>query len=118
MSISILIVDDDPIFVQSAADMLETAGFRVVRGASTAAEAREAIRSLGPDAVLMDVNLPDGDGIALAAELCDKGDGPSVLLTSSDPSAAPRRVVERSGAIGFLSKTDLTCADFAALFGL
>jgi DNA-binding NarL/FixJ family response regulator len=116
--LNILIVDDDPAFLRTATDALRKAGYEVVGSARCAADAREATRSLAPDAVLLDVNLPDGDGIALASELLGERPSIRILLTSSDSSAAPPRVVARSGAVGFMTKTDLFSVNFAALFGL
>jgi DNA-binding NarL/FixJ family response regulator len=56
--------------------------------------------------VLLDINLPDADGLSLAARLCAHG-GPRVLLTSTDPGVATLRLVRASGAAGFVPKSDL-----------
>ena len=64
------------------------------------------MRAARPDAVLLDVNLPDGDGIDFARQLTDGDRDLRVLLTSSDAGAAPPRLVELSGASGFIAKVD------------
>jgi DNA-binding NarL/FixJ family response regulator len=57
--------------------------------------------------VLVDVGLPDGDGITLAHELSALPWGPRIVLTSVEPDAASPDDVERSGAAGFVPKYDL-----------
>jgi DNA-binding NarL/FixJ family response regulator len=61
--------------------------------------------------VVLDVHLPDGDGIWLATRLSADGNGPRVLLTSSDPDAVTVRALKECGATGFVAKTDLASAD-------
>jgi two-component system nitrate/nitrite response regulator NarL len=109
---TVLIVDDDPGFRRVAGDLLADRGYRVVGEAGTVEAGLALVADLEPDAVLCDVNLPDGDGASLAARCSDGSTGPRVLLTSSDPSAAPTRVVQSCGAAGFVAKTALTETDF------
>ncbi len=117
MPLRVLIVDDDIAFRRSAAEILRDRGYDVVGQAGTVAEARVAIRRLRPAALLLDVNLPDGNGVAFAAELSRDGAPPRVLLTSSDAFAVTRRLLERSGASGFVVKTELVSADLRARLG-
>jgi DNA-binding response OmpR family regulator len=114
MPVRVLLVDDDEAFRQSAAKFLAERGYDVVGQASTVAEARSAVGRLHPDALLLDVNLPDGNGVDFAAEL---GDGTRVLLTSTDSSAVTRRLLERSGATGFVAKPDLMAVDLRSYLG-
>jgi DNA-binding NarL/FixJ family response regulator len=79
----------------------------VVGEASTAAEGASAARELEPDLVLLDVGLPDGDGIELAKELSALPWRPRIVLTSVDSDAASADEVARSGAHGFVPKHDL-----------
>jgi DNA-binding NarL/FixJ family response regulator len=109
----VLIVDDDLSFQIGAARLLAERGYAVVASAATLAEARAAYRRTAPDALLVDVHLPDGSGMTLAAELRRSPSAPRVLLTSSDPDAAPRRLVERCGATGFVAKDDLAATDLS-----
>jgi response regulator of citrate/malate metabolism len=67
--------------------------------------------------VLLDVHLPDGDGIAYAKELTGADAAPRVLLTSSDAGAVPCRLLERCGAAGFVAKVDLAGADLTPYLG-
>jgi two-component system nitrate/nitrite response regulator NarL len=105
----ILIVDDDPSFRSSARMLLTVRGYEVVGEACCGGEGLALASAVRPDAVLLDVNLPDGDGLAMAARLTAAG-GPRVLLTSSDPTVAPPELVRTSGAVGFVAKEDLADA--------
>ena len=68
-AVSVLVVDDDAIFRALARRMLGDCGLAVVGEAETVAAGMAAASELRPDAALVDVGLPDGDGIALAREL-------------------------------------------------
>ena len=107
MEHTILIVDDDPQFRRVAAELLADRGYRVVGEAGSAEEGLALALKVRPDAVLLDVQLPDGDGLSVAASLSADG-GPRVLLTSSDAGAATARLVRASGAAGFVAKADLS----------
>jgi DNA-binding NarL/FixJ family response regulator len=113
MAISVLVVDDDALFRGTAGDLLRSQGFEVAGEAEDAEAAIGAIAALKPDAVLLDVHLPDGDGVELAKRLGANGTGPRVLLTSSDPSVVSAADLERCGASGFVAKTELAVARLA-----
>jgi DNA-binding NarL/FixJ family response regulator len=117
MSGSVLVVDDDPAFRRLAGRMLAVFDLIVLGEAATVADGRAAAASLKPDAVLLDIRLPDGDGLALARELSDLPWSPRVLLTSSDAEAALPAEVERSGAVGFVPKDELPNAPLNHLLG-
>jgi DNA-binding NarL/FixJ family response regulator len=104
---SVLVVDDDPGFRRIARRLLTEAGLGVVGEAGSVADATAAARALKPDAALVDVGLPDGNGIALAGELTALPWGPRVVLTSTDADAASPDDVRRSGAQLFVPKADL-----------
>ena len=117
MSSSVLVVDDDPAFRRLAARMFAAFDLVIVGEAATAAAGLAAVAQLTPDAVLLDVRLPDGDGLALAGELTQLPSSPSVLLTSSDAEAATEAEVSGSGAVGFVPKDELPNADLQGLLG-
>jgi DNA-binding NarL/FixJ family response regulator len=117
VSVRVLIVDDDPSFQIGAARLFADHGYVVVASAATLAEARTAYRRTEPDALLVDVHLPDGSGMTLAEELRCGPSAPRVLLTSSDSDAAPRRLIEQCGAAGFVAKEDLAVTDLALYLG-
>jgi DNA-binding NarL/FixJ family response regulator len=107
VSLSVLLIDDDPDFRRLARRTLARTSMTVVGEADTAASGASAARELKPDVMLVDVGLPDGDGITLARELAVLPWGPRVVLTSVDPDAASADEVERVGAHGFIPKHEL-----------
>lgn len=117
MSTSVLIVDDHPSFRASARRMLEASGYAVVGEAADGAAALSAARELGPDLVLLDVQLPDLDGFEVAARLAELGTGAEVVLTSSRDAAEYGDAVAESPALGFIAKDELSGASIAELTG-
>jgi CheY-like chemotaxis protein len=107
MSRSVLVVDDDREFRELAARMLTRMGLQVVGEAETFAEAEAAAAELRPQAVLVDVGLPDGDGLQLAERLAALPWRPRVAITSSDPDATSTPAARDLGAVGFVAKEDL-----------
>jgi CheY-like chemotaxis protein len=101
----VLVVDDDPSFLSLARRILEDAGVTVAATAPTAAAGLATAHALEPDAVLVDVGLPDRDGIELARELAGLPWAPRVLLTSTDRDAVAGPHVD--GLPPFVPKEDL-----------
>ena len=111
----VLVVDDHPSFRASARMLLEADGFEVVGEAADAAKARRQVAALRPDLVLLDVNLPDGDGRDVARELAAPGGaGPRVVLVSSREPADFAPLAPGDGAVAFIAKGELTGAALAA----
>jgi DNA-binding NarL/FixJ family response regulator len=113
----VLIVDDHPPFRALARGLLQLAGFTVVGEVGDGAAAIDASERLRPAVVLLDIQLPDTDGFAVARVLADQQDPPVVVLTSSRDSTAYRRRLAGSPARGFIPKADLSGAALAALIG-
>jgi CheY-like chemotaxis protein len=112
---SVLVVDDDSAFRALAGRLLCASGLTVVGEAGSVSAALSAAGRLRPSAILLDVELPDGDGITLARELTSLPWQPCVLLTSVDESVASAAEVRESGARAFVSKADLPNAPLAEL---
>lgn len=110
---TVLIVDDHPGFRRAARALLEAEGYVVVGESATGVEALEAVERFHPELVLLDVGLPDVDGLEVCRRLAGTG-GPAVVLTSSrDASDYPG--VERIGARGFIPKAELSGDTLAAM---
>jgi DNA-binding NarL/FixJ family response regulator len=107
MPASVLLVDDDAAFRGLARRMLTAAGLHVVGEAGTVAAATAAALELRPDAALVDIGLPDGDGLTLARHLSSLPWAPRIVLTSTDADAASPEDVLRSGAETFVPKAEL-----------
>ncbi len=117
MPIRLLIVDDNHEFLDAARRALEGDGIRVVGMASTAAEAISKHGELRPDLTLIDVNLGDEDGVALARALSG-GPGPDperVILISTYPEEDLTDLVETLPSVAFLSKSHLSGAAVRSL---
>src|SRR3954468_1787857 len=104
---SVLVVDDDPGFRRIAKRLLGGFRLHVAGDAATARAAVAAPGALRPEAVLVDIGLPDGDGVSLAQALTALPWRPRVVLTSSDADAATASDVRRSGAKAFVPKDQL-----------
>jgi DNA-binding NarL/FixJ family response regulator len=111
---SILIVDDDQRFRGIARRLLESEGFDVVGEAEDGRAALAAARELDPDVVLLDVQLPDLDGLEVAERLAGDG-GPAVVLTSTRDEADFGSQLQESGARGFVPKDELSAERIAKL---
>ena len=108
MSRSILVVDDDPIFLSLATRILTQAGLEVVATAEDAAGAVSAANATKPDAALVDVGLPDCEGVNLAYELAELPWRPLVVLTSTDSDAGfALEVSDGRPRLPFIAKEDL-----------
>ena len=78
---TVLIVEDNKAMLRLNARMLSGAG-HVVLAAETLAEAREQLKSHTPDAVVLDIMLPDGNGLDFLQEIREDSDAPVLLVTS------------------------------------
>lgn len=107
MTTSVVLIDDDPRFRGLARRMLSALGLSVVGEADGCASGLASAAELHPQAVLVDVGLPDGNGIALARQIAALPSHPRVVLMSADPDAATPEEVRSSGAKGFAPKDEL-----------
>ncbi|HEY6144812.1 MAG TPA: response regulator [Solirubrobacterales bacterium] len=117
MPTSVLIVDDHRGFRASARRMLEASGFAVVGEAADGAAAIAAVGELGPDLVLLDVQLPDLDGFEVATRLRALGEEVEIVLTSSRDRCEFGGAVDESPARGFIAKAELSGRALAELVG-
>jgi DNA-binding NarL/FixJ family response regulator len=116
--LTVLIVDDHPTFRRFARRLLEEAGFDVVGEAKDGAEAIEAARDLSPQAVLLDVLLPDRSGLEIASELARTLQATAVVLTSSRCSSDLGAALAAAPKKGFIPKSAFSGRAFAELVAL
>lgn len=113
MTITVLLVDDHPVIRAGIRAMLYDAPeLTVVGEAASGSAALTAARDLTPDVILMDLRLPDGDGVSATAAI--RAELPKirvVILTTYETDGDILRAVE-AGAVGYLLK-DTSPADLA-----
>ncbi len=113
---TVLIVDDHAGFRRAARAILEAEGYVVVAESATGIEALAAVALFRPALVLLDIGLPDLDGIEVAGRMTTADRSLAVVLTSSrDACDYHKPRIERSGARGFIPKADLSGAAVAAI---
>jgi DNA-binding NarL/FixJ family response regulator len=115
MSLRVLIIDDHPSFRTVARELLERRGFTVVAEADDATAGLKAAERVCPEAVLLDVRLPDGDGFDVCEILTRNDPELAVLLVSADHLQRHPAHVLACGARGFLPKSRLASCDLVAL---
>ena len=113
---TVLVVDDDAGFRRVARRLLTRRGLLVVGDVGSGAAAVEAVRRQRPDGVLLDVNLPDRDGLSVTRELTGRSGGPSIVLTSMDALRDPEATLAACGALAFVAKERLVETDLLRLF--
>ena len=100
---TLLVVDDDAELREALAELLESEGFHVAQ-APTAAAGFEAARAQRPELLILDVDLPDGDGRDLCRRLRDAGTAaPILMLTGAAEDADAIRGLD-AGADDFVVK--------------
>jgi DNA-binding NarL/FixJ family response regulator len=108
---TLLLVDDHEPFRRAAREELEHGGFEVVGEAGDCAAVVPMATALRPDVVLLDIRLPDGDGVTVAADLAAALPEATVVLTSSMPAAdAMERLSAAASSAPYLPKAGLSAA--------
>ena len=108
LSVRILLVDDYPDFLESAARFLSTVPqVDLVGHAFSGPEAIQQSRRLRPDLVLMDLAMPDMNGLEATRQIKAQIGAPRVVILSLYDNPAYRRMATAAGADYFLNKSDL-----------
>ncbi len=100
---TVLIVDDEVGFARSMAEILRLQGYQTAT-AHTAAEARKRVAKMQPDIVVMDMMLPDGDGIELIEQLHEKYPETAFVIATAHGSIRAAVTATQRGAVDFLTK--------------
>ncbi len=97
----ILVVDDEPAIVRAVRANLDRRGFRV----DTAASAQEALEhaQMRPDLILLDLGLPDGDGLEIIRSVREQSDTPIIVLSARGAEGDKVRALDL-GADDYLTK--------------
>jgi DNA-binding NarL/FixJ family response regulator len=109
-SVRVLIVDDDPYFRLAVATTLahdDNLEF-IVGEAGDGRAALEALAEHQPDAVILDLRMPDLDGIAVATEIAKRWPHVRIVMVTGYDTDEERERAERAGIETFISKTKLS----------
>jgi two-component system, NarL family, nitrate/nitrite response regulator NarL len=112
-----LIVDDSQAFLTSARALLESQGMTVAACAVSGEQALALARTIEPDLALVDVELADEDGLALARSLIAQDPALRVVLISAYELEDVAELVGGCGTSGFISKIALGKAAIEAMCG-
>jgi CheY-like chemotaxis protein len=108
VAFSVLVIDDDVTSLNLATRVVQEMGADVVTTAPDGGSAIAAAKKMRPDAALVDVGLPDRDGIDLAYELAALPWRPRVVLMSTDRDAVSAIAAQHEGdALPFVPKEEL-----------
>ena len=113
MNATVLVVDDEEGFRSNMIEFLRDDGYEAI-GASSLAEARQVISKESADIVLLDINLPDGQGPDLLRETLSMPGRPQFILITSEPHWEVAVMAMKNRAVDFLAKP----VDFARLEGI
>jgi DNA-binding NarL/FixJ family response regulator len=110
---TVLVVDDHADFRASARALLEAEGFTIVGEAVDGGDALVEVARVRPAIVLLDIQLPDLDGFAVAERLAATSDPPAVVLISGRDARTYASRLPAANARGFIPKHALTGAALA-----
>lgn len=99
-----MIVDDHLLFAEAIGQTLSVMGMSVVAIATNAKQALLAVRDEHPDLVLMDIGLPDQDGISLGRAILSEAPGTKIVALTALEDEQTLRDALRSGFHGYLTK--------------
>lgn len=104
MKSKILIVDDHPVVVLALKIILEQNGFEVVAETNNGVDALKLIKKLSPDAVILDIGIPQLDGLEVIERSRKLPQKSPILVLTAQPSEHFVSRCIQAGASGFISK--------------
>ncbi len=102
----VIVIEDQRLIAEFFAFHCRDLGLQVLRQCGTCREGLAAVRELQPDLILMDISLPDGDGLELAKTVLDELPQIKILAISSHRDPWTMLQVQRIGLHGFVDKND------------
>lgn len=107
MAVRVVLADDHPVVRDGLAALLEAIeGIEVVGVAGSGREAVRAAVTLAPDVLVMDINMPDLDGVAATREVRRAAPGVGVLMLTMLDDEESVRAALQAGAAGYVLKGD------------
>ncbi|QNN53144.1 response regulator [Nocardioides mesophilus] len=105
MSLTVMVVDDHPMWRDSVARDLTEAGLQVVATASTGTEALTRAAATRPQVVVLDLQIPEPNGVAVTAQLVREDPTVRVLILSASGEQEDVLEAVKAGATGYLVKS-------------
>ncbi len=99
----LVVVDDEAIILQDLKETLEGLGYLVVGTAGDGKSGVNMARQLQPDAVIMDIKMPDMDGIEAAKILTEEHVAPVILVTGFNEKGLVQRA-QAAGVVAYITK--------------
>jgi DNA-binding NarL/FixJ family response regulator len=105
MALTLLIADDNDLFVNALEGLLEgDSSIRVVARAANGEAAAQLAAELGPDVVLMDLSMPNIDGFEATARILKKSPETAVVVLTGSDDPADQVRARSAGAVGYVTK--------------
>jgi len=104
--IRVLLAEDEYVIALALRGQLESLGYQVIGTPTDGSSAVAMVQELGPDVVLMDIGLPDLDGIAATEQIMASAPTPVVILSAYTDRQRVEQA-KRAGAAGYLFKPAL-----------
>jgi CheY-like chemotaxis protein len=112
---TLLVVDDHAAFRGFVSELLNGDRFVVAGVAEDGESALDAVESLRPDVVLLDIQLPGIDGFEVAERLAASAQRPAVVLTSTRDATDFGARLRNAPVLGFVPKQEMSVAAITAL---
>lgn len=116
--VSLVVVDDHRVFTELFSETLQSAGYRVLATSVTLVEGIATIEQLHPDVVVLDRNLPDGDGLAALERIRHSAPATRVLMLTSSNDREVLRAALAAGCDGYVTKSRGITEVLAAVAGI
>mgnify|MGYP002654333549 FL=1 len=101
----LLVIDDHDVVQQGLITALRSHGFEQLDSAGTLKQARSKIAAFNPDAIIVDLNLPDGSGFEIVEWVRRLSSQTAIVVLSLNDPAGFAKLARASGANAYLSKT-------------
>ena len=107
MALTVFLVDDNATFLAAVRGFLvEIPDLEVIGSAQTGSDALFQTASLSPDVVLLDIELPDINGLEAGGIMCARTQPPKVIFLSMDDSDQRRAMADAMGALALINKAE------------
>lgn len=101
----VLVIDDHDVVRKGLVTSLKSHGFDTVESAESIKDARSKIATFNPQAIIVDLNLPDGSGFEIIQWVRNLSKETAILVLSLNPPEQFAKIAQVAGANAFLSKS-------------